>query len=307
MERRQFHVTSSYVTVLLSLSCASATSCVPNATSADCQLAGVYQHANVSASFHVSAVSVAKPIQVGVLNTSKAYPSNTSPLLESAIYLDVSSTLPSPFDAKEAGLSGCASAYSLPSSELGKTDNGSCQSLFDDACLNHFISDAIDWIRRAIFKGNYSEDDTDIRESLYRRLLNAPDSCNKFEAEGSTSLGLRIMDHSRELLTPPLLWGKFQAHPSLFSSARSATIGLPRPQGLRQPRRKSTPGPFEHLQPKRSDDERHKFYHSRPTGSGNHARPADCLRQRHYSHHGKRQSHGLVHRCAPGLRFAKRG
>ena len=217
----RYHMNSTLLTVFLSLSYASATSYAPNATSVDCQLAGVYQHANASAQFNVPAVTVTNPIKVGVLNTSgtdhwivtnalsvssRAYPPDTNPLLESAIFLDVSSTLRSPSDAKEAGLSGCAFAYSLPASDLGKTDNGSCKSLFDDACLSDFISDATDWIRRAIFEGNINEDDTDICESLYQRLLIAPDSCNEFKAEGSAALGLGIMDHSRELLTPSLLW-----------------------------------------------------------------------------------------------------
>ncbi|MDI1491941.1 MAG: hypothetical protein OHK93_003152 [Ramalina farinacea] len=212
-------MTSTLLIVFLSLSYASATSYTPNATSVDCQLASAYQHANASAQFNVPAVTVTNPIKAGFLNTSetdhwtvtnalsvssKAYPPDTNPLLESAIFLDVSSTLRSPSDAKEAGLSGCAFTYRLPASDLGKTDNGSCKSLFDDACLNDFISDAIDWIRRAIFEGDGNEEDADICESLYQRLLIAPDSCNKFKAEGSTSLGLGIMDHSRELLTPPL-------------------------------------------------------------------------------------------------------
>lgn len=169
MERRQFHIPSSLVIVLLSLSYASATSSAPNTTSADCQLAGVYQHANASAQFNIPAVSVANPIKVGVLNTSetdhwkvtnalsvssKTSPSDTNPLLESAIYLDVSSTLHSPSDAKDAGLSGCAFAFSLPASDLGKTDNGSCRSVIDDACLNDFISDAIDCTRRVILEGH---------------------------------------------------------------------------------------------------------------------------------------------------------
>ena len=213
MERRRFHITLPLVIIFLSLLYASATSYPPNTASVDCQLAGVYQQANASAQFNIPAVSVANPIKVGILNTSetdiwkvtnalsissKAYPPDTNPLVESAIFLDVSSTLHSPSDAKEAGLSGCAFAFSLPVSDLGKTDNGSCNSVFDDACLNDFILDAIDSTRRVILEGDISMNDTVICDSIYQSLLSVPDSCSKFKAEGSTSLGLGIMGHSRK-------------------------------------------------------------------------------------------------------------
>ena len=190
-----------------------------------CQVASVQQHPNASASYSIPAVEIQREAQSGEKDTVKFSTSTTNNwtftnvlgetndvyaptshrVIEQAMFLDVSTTLQNATTASDAGLSGCAFFFSLPSKDLGKDDDGSCSAVFDAKCVRDFKNLA-DQASLKVANGSLGrlENDTvacgNIAEGLRSKEL--PASCLKFKQKSSNSLGTGLVAYSRKLPWP---------------------------------------------------------------------------------------------------------
>ena len=182
-----------------------------------CQVGSLYQNANASATFSIPGVDIERVPEPGqkdkvTLTKSKlnnwtfnnvlgqssdVYAIDHHLILEQAMYLDPSSTLKNQSSAADAGLSGCAFFFTLPLSDVGKKDDGSCTTVLDEKCVKDFTSQADSAslkVSNNDFDSSLASNDTCVH--IADALRDLPASCQKYKEKGSNSLGIGLNSYS---------------------------------------------------------------------------------------------------------------
>ena len=170
----------------------------------ECQLAKLYQQPNASNVYQIPATDVLANEAPGVTlannstqkwvmttilgQASNPYVADHTPILEQAIFLDTSSTLPNPSSAPNIGIGGCKMIFGISSSGRGRDEDGSCTSVFDKECVSDLKAQAL--VEAQSIARNTTRPLTPLEacRQISLAISNWPKSCSEYREKDSSIL-----------------------------------------------------------------------------------------------------------------------